>query len=437
MGRRSRHGLPAVALGVVMVLAACGSGSDDEASDEATAGGTGNASDEGNDDAEGEPESASEGRLLIWADNQRAPVLEPFAESFGDEYGIEVEVAAIAEDLESRFVEAAISGEGPDVVVTAHDHIGNFVQNGVIDPIDLSEDQRQLFDEVAIDVATFEGQLYAVPYAVENLALVRNTDLAPEVPESIEELVATGQELVDDGEASEIMSLQVGEEGDWYHMYPLVTSAGGYLFGRDDDGEYDPDDLGLDSPETVDAFKRIRELGESGTGALKRSIDGDNSRDFFVNGETAFHVTGPWSIADIRASDVPYEVSAIPGFEGEGPARPFLGVQAFFVASAGQNKALAQELVTNYFSQPDVALALYESEPRPPALLEALEQVSADDPDIAGFSEAARDADPMPLIPEMGAVWEPAGIASASIVGGEDVEPALDAAAETIRSVTD
>jgi hypothetical protein len=42
----------------------------------------------------------------------------------------------------------------------------------------------------------------------------------------------------------EIMALPVGANGDAYHMYPIYTSGGGYLFGKTAGGDYDPKDLG-------------------------------------------------------------------------------------------------------------------------------------------------------------------------------------------------
>ena len=145
-------------------------------------------------------------------------------------------------------------------MVGAHDWIGNLVQNGAVDPIQLTEAQLAGFPQIAIDAVTFGGQIYGVPYALENVALFRNTDLAPEAPATIEELVETGRSLQADGKTSEILCLQVGDQGDVYHMYPLYTSGGGYLFGTAADGTLDPSDLGVGTEVSMAAFRLIREL---------------------------------------------------------------------------------------------------------------------------------------------------------------------------------
>src|SRR5690606_20381582 len=162
-------------------------------------------------------------------------------------------------------------------------------------------------------------------------ALFRNTDLAPQAPRTIEEMVETGRRLRDEGETSEILCLQVGEQGDVYHIYPFYTSGGGYLFGTTADGSLDPDDLGVGTEGSKAAFEKIRELGEAGVGALKRSISGDNAIPLFVEGECAFLVSGPWAVNDIRTAGIPYDISPVPGFADGEVAQPFVGAQVFYV----------------------------------------------------------------------------------------------------------
>ena len=52
------------------------------------------------------------------------------------------------------------------------------------------------------DGFTYEARTYGVPFATENLALFRNTDLAPEVPESIDVMARDGLELADKDDRS-------------------------------------------------------------------------------------------------------------------------------------------------------------------------------------------------------------------------------------------
>jgi arabinogalactan oligomer / maltooligosaccharide transport system substrate-binding protein len=384
--------------------------------------------------AGGSSGSGSEGvSLTIWADDKYSRAIKESAAKWGAENDVQVNVQAVSKDLQTVFVTAAQAGKGPDLVMGAHDWIGNLVQNGTIDPLQLTDDTRAAFNELALQGVTYNGQIYGIPYAIENVVLFRNTDLAPQAPKTLDELVAKGKELKAAGKVSEIMALPVGPNGDAYHMYPIYTSGGGYLFGKGPEGDYDPKDLGLSKPEAAKAFEKISELGEKGEGALKRSISSDNVTSIFTGKKTAFLLSGPWQIPDLEKSGVPYEITPIPGFQGGKEARPFVGVQAMYVASQGRFKSLAQEFATNYFIQPEVAVALYKADRRPPPLKAAFAEVSKTDPGMAKILDAGKDGDIMPAIPEMATVWDPLGKAQSATVGGAPPASTVAAAAKAIE----
>ncbi|MFJ2032107.1 extracellular solute-binding protein [Streptosporangium sp. NPDC087985] len=372
------------------------------------------------------------GKLVIWADPNRIKALKPFADEFGTENGVTVEVKEISADNQQTFVTASQQGSGPDVMIGAHDWIGNLVQNGAIDPVNLTAEQKSSFSEIALKAVTFNGQVYGAPYAVENIALIRNTKLVPDAPASIEEMVKTGTKLKKDGKVKEILCLPVTQLGDAFHIYPIFASGGGALFGTTDAGDPDPKQVLVGSEGSVAAFGKLKDLGEKGDGALKTSLTNENSIPNFAAGKCAFLISGPWAMADVKKSGLSYDITAVPGFEGGKPATPFVGVQSFFVASKGSSKALAQEFVSNYVTNPDVAKALYEADPRPPALTAALEAVEAADPDAGKFMDAGKIGFPMPAIPEMSAIWGPFGIAETAVVKGGDPAKAAAAAQKAI-----
>jgi arabinogalactan oligomer/maltooligosaccharide transport system substrate-binding protein len=369
--------------------------------------------------------------LVIWTSQEQATMLKPFAATFGEENGISVEVQAISGELRATYVTATNSGKGPDILVTASDAIGNLVQNDAIDPLNLSADQLAAYQGVAVDAMTYNNQVYGVPYAIDNVALFRNTDLVPTVPATIEELVASGQQLVDSGAVQNVLSLPVGQNGDSYHLHPLFTGAGGYLFGLNADGTYNPDDLGLDSPESIAAMTKVQELATAGV--LTTSIDADNSISLFADGKTPYMVSGGWAIEALQEAGLNYEITAVPGFDG-GTAKPFVGVQGLYISSKATNKSFAQEFVTNFIgSDVETSLAFSEANGRPSAVTEAFEQQSATNADIKGLGDAGVLGQPSPTFPAMAVVWDPLSKAEAAIIGGADPASTLAAAAATIR----
>jgi arabinogalactan oligomer / maltooligosaccharide transport system substrate-binding protein len=443
-----RWKIPALLLALTVLMAACGGDDtgdtvvddptdavteeptvDDEATDDAT-----------EDETAEEPEEEAteevvraDADLVIWADDTRAPALRPFAEEFGEQEGLTVAVQEIPFDqIRDRLQVAGPAGEGPDVIVGAHDWLGELVTNGVVEPIDLGGAEGD-YAEVAIQAFTYDGQLYGLPYATENIALVRNTDLVPEAPATWEELESTALELQESGEVERGLVIQAS---DVYHHYPFVTSQGGYVFAQDDTGSYDPSDVGIDSEGSLEAAELIRGWVESGL--LNPDVDYDVMINSFGGGEAAFAITGPWAVAQadtgFRATGVHYAVSPIPDIDGGTPA-PFVGVQGFMVSAFAENALLAQTFVTDFLGTEDAQLALFEVGSRPPALLSAFEQVS-DDPDIQGFGESGQAGVPMPAVPEMGSVWSAWEDAYNLVYEGQgDPRDNFQNAAEQVRSL--
>jgi arabinogalactan oligomer/maltooligosaccharide transport system substrate-binding protein len=382
------------------------------------------------------PAASTEGALTIWASAQYAPILTEVSKQFTADNGIPVNVQSIsgAQSVQSQFITASQAGTGPDLVIEAHDGIGNMVQNGAIDPIPMTDTKKSEFLPTAIDGVTFNGQVYGVPFAVENLALFRNTDLAPTAPATMEDLVASGEALKSAGKVSEVLGLQQGQNGDAYHLYPLFTSAGGSVFAKNADGSWDPKQLQLGSPESIAAMQKIQSLGETGQNVLKRSIEAGQIPSLFTDQKTAYMITGPWNLPAVQKSGVKYAIDTIPGFAGMGPAAPFIGVQAMYVASKSKNKAVAQEYATNFFATPAVATAIFKDQPRPPALKAVYEEVAASNPDVKAFVEAGANSSPMPNITAMALTFDPWGKADAAIIGGADPAATMTAAAAAIQA---
>lgn len=378
---------------------------------------------------------STEGTLTIWADDLYGPAIKAASASFASDNGIAVDVQTVSKDLQAQFVTASQAGTGPDLVMGAHDWIGNLVQNGAIDPIPMTDATKALFQKPAIQAVTFNSQIYGVPYAVENIALYRNTDLAPNAPATWEDLQATATQLQTEGKVTELMALPVGTDGGPapYHVQPIFTSGGGVLFAQNADGSYDTKQMEMGSQGSIDAMTKIGQMGAAGL--LKTSIGADNVATLFTDQKTAFMVSGPWQLPAVEKSGVKYEVSDLPKFADGTDAKPFIGAQTLYVAAKGKNKALAQEFATNFFIQPEVAKALYDVQPRPPALLSVFDEVAASNADIKAFGEAGKNGQPLPSIPQMAGIFDPWGKALVSIIGGADPTTTTQQLATTINGL--
>ena len=429
LARQARLSLTTAAAVSLMLLASGCSGSQAPA---------GNASGAASESAAAAPAASGEAPLrgdadlVIWANGPVVQALQPIADKFGEENGITVEVQTVATELQTNFVTANASGNGPDIVMGAHDWIGNLVQNGAIDPVQITAEQKADFLPVATDAVTYNGQTYGMPASVESLILIRNKALAPEAPASFEDLLETGNAAVAAGTAERALNLQVGAKGDAYFMQPLYSSAGGYLFGKKADGSFDTADLGVGKEGSIAAAQKISELGENGSKVLSTSVSSDNSIALFNQGKTAFMVNGPWALGDVQKAGIDYGLSAVPGFAGMQPAQPFTGVQSFYVASKGKNKSFAETFVQTAASQKETQRALYEAVHIPPAITSLIKEVAQTNPDTKIAAEAAAAGIPMPSLPQMAAVWAPLGQAEAAIAGGADPATTMTQAGQTI-----
>lgn len=376
------------AIGAVLALAACGGGSDDGDS------------------------PTSDESLTMWVDPNRFKEMKPLVEAFAKETGVEVELVEKAvEDIGPDFVAQVPTGEAADMMITAHDGLGEWVKNGVVAPVELG-DQVDDFAPVASAAMAYDGQYYGVPLSLENVALVRNNALLSETKaQTFDELIAEGKSA---GTEFSVL-IQQGESSDPYHMYPLQTSFGAPVFKQNADGSYTPE-LTLGGSKGHAFAKYIARLGDEG--ALDIAVDGAVAGQAFGDGKSPYIITGPWGIPGMQEAGIDFTVLPIPSAGGE-PARPFVGVQGVFVSAKTKNPVLANEFV-KYMGTEEAQDLLYGSSKRSPALTASAEKV--DDPVIAGFAAAAAEGVPMPAIPEMSAVWNFWGTTEAQIIDGK-VDP--------------
>jgi arabinogalactan oligomer / maltooligosaccharide transport system substrate-binding protein len=380
----------ALATSAALLLAGCAGGSSDNASD-----------------------GAATSTLTVWVDAERVDALKGAAEAYTDKTGVKVElVSKDNADIKDDFVQQVPTGKGPDITMGAHDWLGELSTNGVVAPIELGDSAADYLP-VAIDAATYEGTVYMLPYAVENIAVLRNADLVPEAATSFDDMIAKGKAAGLD----QPFVVEQGAEGNPYHLYPFQTAFGAPVFGSNDEG-YDPTDLQLGNEGGVEFANWLAGQGKNGTGVFNTDVDGAIAKENFIGGKSAFWLTGPWNVGAAIDAGINVAIDTVPSPTAEA-AQPFAGVKGFFVSSESKNKVAANDFLVNYIGTEDVQLDLFESGNILPALSAAAESASSD-PIIEGFAAVGAEAVPMPAIPAMGAVWQYWGIAHAEVINGAD-----------------
>ncbi len=365
--------------------------------------------------------------LKIWADDTRTPILADLADDFLAEYNVEiiVEDLGVVQDIRSQAIIAIPAGEGPDIYIGVHDWLGALVESGLVAPVDLG-DKEDAFVGSALEAFTFtDGVLYGMPYATENLGFFYNTDLVDECPTTWEGVLEVGRTLQDEGLAQYAIAIG-GDPG--YNAYPMQDAFGAYIFGKDDSGAWNVDDVGLDSEGMVDAVEWM--AGVVDEGLMPETTDYETAHALFESGDIPFLMAGPWALDRIRASGVPYAVATF--FPDE--SVPLSGVQGFFINPFSENALLAQAFLTEFVATDETMQLLQEAGNRPSALISALALM--EDEDLSAMGVAGQNAVPMPNVQEMGSVWSAwnNGI-SLALTGELPAEESMAEAASQVRDL--
>src|SRR4029079_18476691 len=183
--------------------------------------------------------------IVIWADKDRTSAVTKIANLWAQSKGVNVtvvqkELGPIREDLKTVQADTA-----PDVIVGAHDWIGELAANGSVVPLFPSQATLKQFPSYALNAFSYGTaikKLYGAPVALENIALVTNTKLA-KVPKSFADLEKQALAAKKKTKTQVGLAVQQGQ-GDAYHMYPFFSGLGGYVFGTNKAGNLDPSDIG-------------------------------------------------------------------------------------------------------------------------------------------------------------------------------------------------
>jgi len=374
------------------------------------------------------------GTIRIWTDKDRKTAVEQVAAEWAGTRGVRVEVVEkdfgkIRDDLKTVQLETAA-----DVIVGAHDWIGQLAADGLIQPLSPSKAIRAQFPGYALDsfsYGTAVKRLYGAPVALENVGLIVNTKLA-KVPTSFADLEK--QALAFKKKASGNLALAVpqGAAGDAYHMYPFFSGLGGYIFGVNRAGNLDPSDIGVANKKFLANAATIDRWNKNGF--LNSKIDYGVAKDSFLKGKAAFWLTGPWEADTLRKSGLSFKIVQIPTIESK--AVPFLGVQGFMVtkyATAHGVESLAKDLVAGFMMRPAGQFALASANGRYPANTVAGKTVK--NTILAQFGKAGAGGVPMPNIPQMSSVWAELGTAWVKATKGSGATPARKAFATASRNI--
>ena len=356
--------------------------------------------------------------LTIWTHFGDAELdwLQNEAVSFENVFGAHVEIVKIdLGEIKQKMLLSAPEGEAADLIVPIpHDQIGEMAVGGVLADmsgfatasyLDDLNDQAQL-------AFSFNGKLFGIPMYVEGPALIVNTDLVPNIPNNFEEMMATAQKLTSDDGYGFLYDI-----GNFYFSYIWLHSNGGYVFGRDAKGNLVATDIGLDNEGAIAGAELMKKF-RFDYGLIPTGVDYGVADGQFIDGSLAMTYNGPWAIANYKDAGINLKVMPVPPMKNGTKFSGFMGVQGILMNQFSENKIAAANFA-KWLTRPQAQISLALLTGKIPSSNAAAAKV-ADDPVIAGFSAALKNAEPMPNIPEMGNIWGPMGDALTVLLDSKD-----------------
>lgn len=361
-----------------------------------------------------------EGTLTIWMGGGKAAAnLQALGDKFAADLGVPVKVEEVDPAVE-KFQQAAATGDGPDIMLWAHDRFGEWAAGGLIQPISPSAEVTEGILPAAWDAVSFGGKAWGYPVSVEAVGLVYNKALVPTPPADFADIAGV---TVPDG-VTRIM----WDYNNTYFTMPLLMANGGYAFQKKD-GVYDGKDTGVANEGAIAGASVLKGLIDGGI--MPSGVDYGVMDGAMAKGEVAMVINGPWSWSNYKAAGIDIGVAPIPMVNGKA-SPPFLGVYSAAINAASPNADLAVEFIENYMLT-DEGLAAWNANSDLGALADISAGAAQTDPNVQATLANAATGIPMPSNPEMGAFWSAMQPALTNITtGAATPDAALQDAAKRI-----
>ena len=395
-----------------LLLVACGSKTSDKAADT----------------------SSSEAKeITLYVEDQYKAFAEKVAAAYEKESGTKVNIKSGDQlgGLDKLSLDNQ-SGQAADVMMAPYDRVGSLGTDGQLSEVKLS-DGAKTDDTTKSLVTASDGKVYGAPAVIESLVMYYNKDLLKEAPKTFAEL----EELAKDSKYA-----FAGEDGktsaflaDWtnfYYAYGLLSGNGAYVFG--DNGK-NPKDIGLANDGAIKGIEYAKTWYDKWPkGMQDGTAAGNLIQTSFQEGKTAAIIDGPWKAQAFKDAKVNYGVATIPTLPNGKEYSAFGGGKAWIIPSSTKNLEGAQKFV-DFLVSTEQQKAFYDATNEIPANTEARAYAEGKNDELTtAVIKQFKNAQPMPNIPQMSAVWEPAAnMLFDAVSGKKDAKTAADDAVTLIK----
>jgi maltose-binding protein MalE len=336
---------------------------------------------------------------------------------------IRLEVLAVPSDaLIDKYQVAVQGGNGPDLVIFAHDKIGVWARDGLIQPLGAfaSPERLRRFLPQTVKPLVFDKAIYGLPLAFKSLVLFYNRQMVTQPPTTWNQLVEVAKGFAKADPKGEDDRFGVAwEASNLYFHAPFLLGSGGQVL----------DEAGQPRIDTAEAAKAIEVVRAAYAAKImpQGAVSGFVLTALFNDGKLPFVLQGPWFIGEIDKA-VQWAVAPLPELAPRQPLRPFLGSEAVMLSAKSTDREAALRII-DYLTSDEAALTRIEVGRQMVANVKVWEMPRwQSDPVAKVFRAQADSAVPMPNGAEMAALWNPYNTALQKAIYGET--PATTALAE-------
>lgn len=275
------------------------------------------------------------------------PLLREAAQRFSQRTGIAVEVSAPPGMLD-RFQALAQNGQGPDLLIWAHDRVGEWVEMGLLAPVPASPVvSRQLLPQ-GWQGFYRAGQHWGWPLMLEAPSLIINRAHVQQAPRSLAEVDALRPQLLARGVAPlkwEYMNA--------YYSWPMLDPGLTVLAPA---GQLRP--AAVAEPAVVQRLQQLQRWMAAGN--MPFSADYIDMEREFNRGQLAMMIAGPWAFDNLRRSRIDFELAPVPGLDGQ-PVPSFVGVVGVMLNAHSTQAHAARKFVEEVLLDPAIQQHLYRA----------------------------------------------------------------------------
>ncbi|HEY9108038.1 MAG TPA: maltose/maltodextrin ABC transporter substrate-binding protein MalE, partial [Roseateles sp.] len=292
------------------------------------------------------PALAETPKLLVWINGDKAyNGLQTVGNAFEKASGVKV-VVEHPVDPTDKFQQAAGAGKGPDIFCWPHDRVGEWAKAGLLTPLRPSARLKAEVEDQAWAALSYRGRIWGYPIAIETTGLIYNKALVPTPPATWDELIAIDKKL----QASRQHAV-LWDYNKSFFSWPLLAGAGGVIFGKDAQGDFDPKKVDVNNDGALAGARVIERLIKDGhmpKGARYAEMEAS-----FARGETAMMISGPWAWDNAKRAKIDFGVAPIPAVIPGKPSKSFVGVLGCMISAPSKNKDIAKEFIENHLMRPE------------------------------------------------------------------------------------